>query len=278
MSSGSFKLLTTPEQLADYLKDTTARIENHATLYHYTTVESLIKICQNKTWLLSNAIKMNDLVELNYGDRNQWAHLHYSCFSSEEKENVGMWSMYSQPWEKGVKLSFPAKAVYEWIKKTTQLLQFNPITMQKMNSIFTLEPSQLRLTAVAYSNYDSLQKGESEITRWSNQENNLLHQVVHQYSLTGYVKDQAWSYEKEFRIVAQLKEAHYPFRLALEIPDWLLAQLVVTTSPLFEGNLQDIMKKETGLTITTESSLFQNRFQKNSPCKNCEYKKEKVLG
>ena len=43
---------------------------------------------------------MNDNLEYKNGDPHRLRNLFFSCFMCEDKESIGMWSMYAQPWEK----------------------------------------------------------------------------------------------------------------------------------------------------------------------------------
>jgi hypothetical protein len=44
------------------------------------------------------------------------ANIFFACFMTDVQENIGMWSMYGQPWEDGVLLRIPKKNVVEWVK------------------------------------------------------------------------------------------------------------------------------------------------------------------
>ena len=105
----NFPDIETVEGLKLYLDDTANRLKNSPYLYHYTTVSNVIKMIRGKTWHLGNAAGMNDNLEYKNGDPLRWNNLFFSCFMCEDKESIGMWSMYAQPWEKGVKVALPRK-------------------------------------------------------------------------------------------------------------------------------------------------------------------------
>ena len=44
---------------------------------------------------------------------------------TDVKENIGMWSMYAQPWEEGVLVRLHKKVVKEWIRNIDKILAFN---------------------------------------------------------------------------------------------------------------------------------------------------------
>ena len=45
---------------------------------------------------------MNDQLEFSNGDKERWKNIFFASFMMDMKESIGMWSMYSQPWESGV--------------------------------------------------------------------------------------------------------------------------------------------------------------------------------
>ena len=106
-----FQDIETPEELKRYLDDSMRRLDNTPYLHHYTNVSRVVDMIRSGTWHLGNAEGMNDNLEYKNGDAPRWRNLFFSCFMCEDKESIGMWSMYAQPWEKGVKISIPKVAV-----------------------------------------------------------------------------------------------------------------------------------------------------------------------
>lgn len=106
-----FQDIETPEELKCYLDDSMRRLDNTPYLHHYTNVSRVVDMIRSGTWHLGNAEGMNDNLEYKNGDATRWRNLFFSCFMCEDKESIGMWSMYAQPWEKGVKISIPKVAV-----------------------------------------------------------------------------------------------------------------------------------------------------------------------
>ena len=156
----SFSDIETVEELKLYLDDTANRLKNSPYLYHYTTVSNVIKMIQGKTWHLGNAAGMNDNLEYKNGDPRRWRNLFFSCFMCEDKESIGMWSMYAQPWEKGVKVALPRTVVRKWIKDTKEILEISMTSYQPTGRAIAIEESgaSLKLSPVAYCNADSLQE------------------------------------------------------------------------------------------------------------------------
>ena len=93
----NFSDIYSAEELKLYLDDMASRLKNSPYLYHYTTISNVIKMIQGKTWHLGNAPGMNDKLEYKNGDSRHWRNLFFSCFMGEDKESIGIWSMYAQP-------------------------------------------------------------------------------------------------------------------------------------------------------------------------------------
>lgn len=273
----NFPDIQTAEQLKIYLDDSTNRLKNSRFLYHYTTVSNAIKILRSKTWHLGNASGMNDRLEYKSGrslDPTRWNNLFFSSFTCEDKENIGMWSMYSQPWEKGVKITLPRKTVINWIKETKNLLVISPRDLQRTREeiIGDGHNVSLRLSAVAYSNADSLQGSEQEKITWSNTKNYNIRHPMLLPELIGYIKNIAWSYEKEVRIKAEFNTNSGIQRVAIPLTDKVIRKMTITAGPLFVGSLKDVLLEEAIYEINTEQSIFTGQLNIENPCLKCELK------
>lgn len=276
----NFSNIQNANELILYLDDCNSRLRNTDYIHHYTSVSRLEDIIRKREWYLANAEYMNDRLEYEHGDNKRWRNLFFSCFMCEEDESIGMWSMYAQPWEKGVKISFPRVAVKNWLKETKEIH-----TVSENNNEQTLKigsDNQLWLSSVAYCNSDSIRdeengkKSEEKIT-WSNASNTNIKNAVGIPKLTGYVKDMAWRYEKEIRIKAELGMHDGGIKgVKIEMTDELIEAAKITTSPLFEGDLAKILKEKTGITdeIKIRKSLFEKKLRIKTICQECELKRK----
>lgn len=273
-----FPDIKTPKELKLYLDDSLRRLDNSSYLYHYTTVSRVVDMIQSRTWHLGSAAGMNDRMEYKNGDPLRWNNLFFSCFMCEDKESIGMWSMYAQPWEKGVKISIPKKVVRTWIKKTTHLLEISTQDYKPTERIIPVgkNGALLWISSVAYSNADSMQeKKEAEKLTWSNQNNTNIQNAVRIPELTGYIKDMAWSYEKETRIKAQFDNIYNVQRVAIPLTDDVIEAMTITASPLFEGDLLEEVSKQIEMSLNIDKSIFTNRLNITTPCQSCNFKKRK---
>lgn len=272
--ASGFKELKTAQELVAYL-DNPSRLDNSPFLYQYTRISNLIHMFRERKWHLCNAKGMNDVLEYKSGDANHWKDLFFTCFMGEDSESIGMWSMYAQPWEKGVKIGIPKTALRRWAKEIDMLYEIDPISYQLTGRKLNVkeEGVNVKISAVSYSNIQSRVSSEEQKTvSWSNKRNTLLSDAIHDPILTGYIKDMAWSYEKEVRLKATFENSIGFQRTAVEIPDYVIDNMTITTSPLFEGSLEAQLEKEITHQFIVQRSLFTGKLNIKDPCKSCEYK------
>lgn len=266
----SFDTIDNLNDLKKYL-DSGARLNNSQYLYQYTTISALVNMLRSKTMHLSNAKYMNDQLEYQNGTPDIWENLFFSCFMMEEDESIGMWGMYAQPWREGVKISIPKDALKRWVKETKELIEISQETKQPTGRVISdTDAFKIWMSAVAYSNFDGLNlKGDEEILRCGGQENKILKKVPHQPELTGYIKDMAWSYEREVRVKTQFDNSAGFERVAIRMPDYIIESMVITPSPLFEGDLVDRIENEIRLQMKTSTSKFVGKLKIRSACDSC---------
>ena len=90
--------------------------------------------------------------------------------------------------------------------------------------------------------------------------------------LVGYIKDDAWSYEKEVRLRVDLGKSVSFGGVAIDITDELIDSMTITKGPRFEGDIKARIEQECQRIIHTEDSLFFDKL-KRTPCDYCKSKK-----
>lgn len=253
-----FSKITSIDDLIAYLDDAQLRLKYRKYFYHYTKLDNVIKIFKSRTWHLGNAKHMNDLLEYGNGDKERWGNIFFSSFMTDVKESIGMWSMYSQPWEKGILLVIPKKEVQNWIKNVDEILEISCKDYKPTGkSVKISADNKLFLSSVAYSNCDNPEAEEKNT--WSTVVNTEIKGAAHIPELTGYIKDSAWDYEREIRIKATLEAGHGFQRTAIEVPERLLASIEIIAGPLFEGELSNCLKEEIKSRNKISNSLFYKK-------------------
>lgn len=255
-----FSKIKTVENLIRYLDDTNARLNNRKYLYHYTTIKCIINIFYSGKWFLSNAKEMNDQLEYKNGDKNIWKNIFFTSFMTDVKENIGMWSMYAQPWEDGVLIQLPKEVVKKWIKGISKVYEVSYETNKVTNKIIPIDRmNKVYLSSVAYSNCDSTEF--EEVLKWSTVSNRNIKKATHIPELTGYVKDMAWDYEREIRIKAYLDNEHCLHKVAVDIPEFVYDAMTLIAGPLFQGDLKRRLSEEISSRVNLSHSLFSGKLK-----------------
>jgi hypothetical protein len=277
--STAFKDINATEALKVYLSDAEERLEinnenkNKAYIHHYTNIDVVIKILRSRFWHLGNAKDMNDQLEYENGDAKKWKDIFFSSFMMEDKESIGMWSMYAQPWEKGVKITIPSKIAIDWIEGVKEIHELSEKTYELTGQRVHTINNEIKLAAVAYCLTRNSNDQNGDTIQWSTASNEHFKYDKCKGRLSGYIKDSAWSYEKEIRIRAEFDNLLNFKRTAITIPDFVVDAMIFTPSPLFEGEIGDEVYLKTSRKIHTEDSLFKSRLNIQTICQKCEYKK-----
>ncbi len=262
-----FDEIDTSVELVHYLSSrakTTELSEQYVS--HYTSYDVASKILSNKMLHLNNPKNMNDGLEFS-SDAMDASKIYFTSFTLENRENIAMWSMYGQPWEKGVKLSIPKKIFMDWLKQIKEVYNIDPDTCMAILSDPINEESFIAsISRVAYVEWSD--EGDVKTISCGDAKNEKLKSVDVQL-LTGLIKDAAWAYEKEIRLRVDLKERTDVDRIAVAISNEVMDSLIVTTGPRFD-------EKVTGTDIKratrVEKSIFDGKLN-YIYCDRCVKKK-----
>ena len=183
--------------------------------YHHTTLETLHKIFSFNTLRFSRLTIMNDIKELNFAEE---CRDYFFCLTEEKDvtENFGMWAMYGKITEYsqenptgnniGVKIRF-TKEVIENLRNELSL-KFHSVGYANLMKNDSSKISCGTITTAKDIKLDS----------------NIL---------AGYIKDNAWKYESEFRFrQTSSKVTEKDDFIYLKISDEILSSLVVYPCPL----------------------------------------------
>ena len=155
----NFSKIFSVEDLKVYLDNFNERLKNRDFLYHYTKLDRVVDIFESRKWHLGNAKCMNDRLEYANGNFEQWENIFFASFMTDVKESIAMWSMYAQPWEDGVLITIPKKAVVNWIKSVELIYHISCTDFKPTGKIFNVDGDENRvfLSSVAYSNCDNIE-------------------------------------------------------------------------------------------------------------------------
>lgn len=136
-----------------------------------------------------------------------------------DSESVAMWAKYGQPWDEGVRLGIPRDAFRRWINNIDEITDVDHNFLQI---------KQKNFGKVLYIT----EKITDGIRLANNRTNRLFYPYDHKPEMAGYVKDIAWDYEKEIRILVNT-ESFSGKAIFVPIPDEVLDTMIITTSPRF---------------------------------------------
>ena len=265
-----FEELKTHDELIAYL-DSSRRLQNSRYLYQYTTISALVNMIRTRTMHLGNAKYMNDQLEYQNGSSDVWNNLFFTCFMMEDDESIGMWSMYAQPWRDGIKISIPKDILKKWVSEVDEIIEISQETKRPTGrKLASSDGFRVWISAVAYSNAEGINlKKTSEFLQVGTVKNELIHNPHTCPELTGYIKDMAWSYEKELRIKAQFDNWQGFQRAAIKLPDYVINSMIITASPLFDGDLITRLKEAIQEQLGVGTSKFTGKLSIRNACDNC---------
>ncbi len=249
----NFKDISSTNELIKYLE---LKGGNHDFYYHYTDIESLEKIIENGTFLLTrgNALSINDQHEAKMkGCWQTWNKTYIGSFAFGSAENMAMWGLYCLPPEDAVRICIPKAAMKIWLENIDSISAWK-------DGIKTLTISAFE-KALSDIVYIEGKKGDEsfKLLRASEQlkveNNNEFYRVDEKEEMTGYIKNAAWKYENEVRLKIKLQHAVGNDKICVPIPSETLNAITVTTGPQFEWRESTVLQR-----LEKESRIFESDF------------------
>ncbi len=235
MNEKGFETIVSSDGLINRLKSWSKK----EYICHYTNANALNAIIRARKWYVGNPFHMNDGLEYDQKNREAWKNIFFVSLvdSGLEEENIGMWSMYGQPWEDGVCILIPRDRFTYWIESINKgkclVHKADPATKKEI--LDGKDPSSI----VAFSSRVAYYDSEALKLKCGRQENIAIFEyykdIARLPACTGYIKDIAWEYEKELRLRIELSGDHDWEGLLVDIPDEVLGSLIVKTSPRYAG-------------------------------------------
>ncbi len=214
----SFQNIVTPYEMRRYLEDTYDEFRNIKYVFKYTNIHNAVRILKTKKWYISHPSKMNDQFELDQFPN--WKGKYFSCFIRDQNESMAMWSMYGQPWEKGIRIAIPVQLLKEWKQSISSVYE---ISGKEIKDSYRIYFSNV----LYFDEKNSLGKPGSKVNGFSPYNHSIM---------AGYVKDIAWSYEKEVRLHIDIP-SYSNDGVLIDIPQYILDGVVITASPRYEGSI-----------------------------------------
>ena len=247
-------------------------------LLHYTTMPSFKSMIDSRKVYFSLLNSSNDKGECN-------DNRHYMmCFTYGIEENVGLWGIYGIPWKESIWLKFPNRDIMDWLEsaKNKELQYYgvrnrgNPVLLKDANpkilisdvgyydgehgNIFTHDRTNYRVPCNGRTGCNPCQDPR----------------------LAPYVKQWAWSYEHEVRIVLEFDKPvrnskGQPFRrLAVDFEEPLEALLEgkgeIRLGPWYRRGRENVWKKNfpNALVVQSVFANSEHKINLRTPCQECD--------
>lgn len=175
---------------------------------------------------------------------------------------------------KGCKIAIDGVAFKKWIRGIKEVYVADPDNYEVFPEPIPIsESTKIHHTAIAYADLENT--GQAETLRYSNKINTSLKNVPNTPILCGYIKNDAWIYERELRLRVDV-DKQLPCRaIALKLTEELINAITIVKGPRFEGELVSTIQKELDAekasSIDTDKSLFFGKLKIIS-CDFCKRK------
>ena len=237
--------------LAPCIKENTVP---HA-LFHYTNIDTLALILEDKTLRLNSIEKMDDLEEADcFRLKSTNIYTYASCWTNDSRESIPMWHMYTNMFA-GIRIEMPPfpfenmdKKTHQWGNYDSKIGKWFQEEEQEKNiweyiEYLPMDPYEM-LYRVRYTENPMLLKP------WlSYKLDNHMVTYINEYVM-GIFKRINWDFQHEYRYVIHLggKEDFYPKSYYdLELSEEALKQMKIVMSPKFsDGNyilLKNLLKE-----------------------------------
>lgn len=249
--------------------------KNHKCYYHYTTWESLKKIMENKSFLLTrgNSLKINDQHEASKkGVKEVWDRTYIGSFAFGSSENMAMWGLYGLPWEDAIRIAIPSLSMGKWFQSIISAVVWDGDSKGKI-----IQNPETVLTDIMYitgNKFDSTLRLTHADKSKTISNSGPLRAFDETPAITGYVKNYAWHYENEVRLIIRLAEYINSEKLSIKIPDNILDTTSVTTGPYFKPKNDDLFVALHNQGRIYESG-FKNLVNYRTLCSMCKHREFK---
>ena len=178
-------------------------------LYHYTSLETLALILENRTLCLNNLAYVDDLDEVKTSDMGLFGRFfNVSCWTSDGNESIPLWKMYT-PDMHGVRIKLPPfpfkkfsyhKGEYFFSEDVETYINEEKVYNDNRASIVSKQP---QLIQVEYTDDPSLLFPKIKtVTRTCDPKTGKpTTSTIISFSPVGKYKGTAWAFQKEWRYI-----------------------------------------------------------------------------
>lgn len=221
--------------------------KNCVRLYHYTTYENLLCILKNRCFRLSRMDLLNDKAEQSLGVHDEHLKNYVMSFTGE-KEYISMWAMYGKASGIKIRIDFPFESFKKCINNEFyfDLQKKNKIPLSSPNVTGCFSKKGFLLSPVVYIDKNTKVLSHNGNAFQGIPSTNSSDIIT---SMSGFIKYDAWEFEKEIRLRALLYDGlgsfptQSPKYIFVSIDDNLIKQIKVTFNPWLSSELKNEIQK-----------------------------------
>lgn len=285
-----FSELTTSEEISSLIDE---KAFKHTNYYHYSDIEGIKGILNNKKLWISSMCFSNDCTEHNrFGDET-YRYFQF-CFSTGTTENLPLWFLYSGTNGNGARISFDKKVIKDLCDfKNINLELIDTNNDKKLEQLVPDKNCSVEFKDIIYR----VKEGKKFRLKYNNHVNkNFSIDEMRKFEEKNpaFVKDIIWYYEKETRILIKVfsdkikKELFEnaeksPYRIELTIPDNCYSNINLSLSPVYSKDninlIDSIVQDEAVMSLNRSKILSKyagqikiNLCGKCEKCDECDYK------
>lgn len=200
-------------------------------IHHYTTIETLALILQNKTIRFNRLDGVDDLEESEYGisDVNLKMGMYYfvSCWTKDTIENIALWGLYTK--YKGVRISLDENMFVTYPVNDTFNSYFPEFHKIGDNYLIIAPSNEVKLIDVEY--VDDLKSKIKQLGIYTEDKENGKYSLKLSNDF-GTFKSKQWEFQKESRFKISVFPIQQPDLTQLKDPNNELYRLEVITKSI----------------------------------------------
>ena len=236
--------------------------------FQYTTADAVEGMRKSHQIWLAAGSEMNDLDEISRYDPERWKRMFVASFSASTHESIAMWAIYGKLPREAVRVQFRQQDMCAAVDKARAdgyvvgagsggVIEDNRFKIKSIELVDIVYRRKNSLALRATTVRDEILRKESDEYRFK--------------TLAGCIKDYAWEYEYEVRILVELADDipsnMLPTKVALSA-DAMMENLKVMTGPCCdEGLVRERLKA-----VEISSSHLYGRVKVKSLCNYCPCK------
>lgn len=245
--------------------------------FHYTTAESFAKMLSSNKLHLSSGAEMNDLLEPKKCSPDRWKKIYIASFAFGKYENMAMWGIYGDPLNEAIRIKIPCTDLNNAIECAKETHKVYRAAFDEKNKNYHYEQLDakfdIKIVDVIYYHEKSLEYNKNFINlkKYPNLQDSHLNA-----DFTGYLKNRAWFYENETRIIVEFEQClpQTP-TIAIDFSS-ALKNLSITSSPCnSSASLKEIFKRKkislSKFRLNIEESYYKGFLHFRKRCAACTY-------